>query len=118
MVQLSAHIEAVLHAAATETIYCSHGDGNVAAALRKPCDLTIAAGGDGTVADVVSAIEDTERPIAILALGGSNSIAHGLGVSGEWRAVPRRWALDSWVTLDRCESDGPGATSASWKHLP
>lgn len=100
-------IEAVLHAAGIETIYCAHGEEDLAAALQTPCDLIIAAGGDGTVADVVSALETVERPIAILPLGGSNNIAHALGVNGDWRELPRRWSLDESVPLDRCEADGP-----------
>lgn len=100
-------IEAVLHAAGIETIYCAHGEEDLAEFLRTPCDVVIAAGGDGTVADVVSALEDTDRPIAILALGGSNNIGHALGVDGDWRDVPKRWSLDAWTRLDRCEADGP-----------
>lgn len=100
-------IEAALYDAGIETVYCAHGDEDLGAALRTPVDFIIAAGGDGTVADVVSAIEDPDRLIAILPLGGSNNIAHALGVDGLWRDLPRRWSLDSWTRLDRCEADGP-----------
>lgn len=100
-------IEAVLREAGIETVYCAHGDEDLTAALSEPLDLIIAAGGDGTVADVVSALEDADRPIAILPLGGSNNIAHALGVNGPWRDLPRRWSLDAWTQLDRCEADGP-----------
>lgn len=100
-------IEAVIHAAGIETEYCAHGDEDLVAALKQPFDLVIAAGGDGTVSDVVSSIDDTDRPIAILPLGGSNNIAHALGVDGRWQDLPRRWSLDKWVTLNRCEASGP-----------
>ncbi|MFN3817852.1 diacylglycerol/lipid kinase family protein [Blastomonas sp.] len=100
-------IEAVLHDVGIETIYCAHAQDDLADALRRPVDLVIAAGGDGTVADVVASLEDTGRPIAILPLGGSNNIAHALGVGGPWHDLPRRWSLDAWTRLDRCEADGP-----------
>lgn len=100
-------IEAALQEVGIGTIYCAHNDENLPAALRQPVDFIIAAGGDGTVAAVVSALEDTDRPIAILPLGGSNNIAHALGVEGPWRDLPRRWSLDAWTRLDRCEADGP-----------
>ncbi|MFD1104785.1 diacylglycerol/lipid kinase family protein [Sphingobium olei] len=100
-------IEAVLGAAGIDTIYCAHGDEDLAVALQAPVDFIIAAGGDGTVADVVSEIENADRPIAILPLGGSNNIAHALGVDGPWRDLPGRWSIDQWTWLDRCEADGP-----------
>lgn len=100
-------IEAVLHEAGIEAVYCAHNCDDLAKAMRQPVDLVIAAGGDGTVADVVSSIEDTSCPIAILPLGGSNNIAHALGVDGPWRDLPRRWSLDAWTRLDRGEADGP-----------
>lgn len=102
-----AAIEAVLHDTGIETVYCAHGDEDLTAALRTPVDFIIAAGGDGTVADVVSALEQVDCPIAILPLGGSNNIAHALGVDGPWRDLPQRWSLKAWTRLDRCEADGP-----------
>lgn len=100
-------IEAVVRAAGIEPLYCAHGEEDLAAALASSVDLIIAAGGDGTVADVVSALETTETPIGILPLGGSNNIAHTLGVNGEWRGIPARWSLAHWKRLDRCDADGP-----------
>ncbi len=102
-----AAIERVLRAAGIDSDYCAHGEDDLSAAIRRPYDLIIAAGGDGTVADVVSEIVETDMPIAILPLGGSNNIANALGVDGEWEELPARWALGNWVRLDRCEADGP-----------
>lgn len=102
-----AEIEAVLRQAGIEPTYCAHGEEDLAQALADPFDLVIAAGGDGTVADVVSALERIDRPIAILPLGGSNNIAQALGVNGDWRILSSRWALDRWTRLDRCEANGP-----------
>ncbi|RVT93007.1 diacylglycerol/lipid kinase family protein [Sphingomonas crocodyli] len=100
-------IEAVLRQADIEPIYCAHGEDDLAKALETPVDLIIAAGGDGTVADVVSTLARIEAPIGILPLGGSNNIANAVGVDGDWRDIPRRWALEHWARLDRCEADGP-----------
>ena len=100
-------IEAVLADAGFETVYCDHGDEDLDAALAGSFDLVIAAGGDGTVADVVSSLERVEVPIAILPLGGSNNIANALGVEGDWRTLPCRWSVQRWTWLDRCEADGP-----------
>lgn len=49
-------IEAVLHKVGIETDYCAHDEENLAAALRIPVALII----DGTLADVVSALEDAD----------------------------------------------------------
>lgn len=100
-------IEAVLRAAGIEPVYCAHGDEDLTAALAGDHALVIAAGGDGTVADVVSTLVAVDRPVAILPLGGSNNIAHALGVNGDWRNLPALWALDRWTRLDRCEANGP-----------
>ncbi|TZG29590.1 diacylglycerol/lipid kinase family protein [Sphingomonas montanisoli] len=102
-----AEIEAVLRDAAIEPLYCAHGEDDLAEALQTTVDLVIAAGGDGTVADVVSTLDRTAIPIGILPLGGSNNIANAAGVDGEWRAIPRAWNINRWRRLDRCEADGP-----------
>ena len=100
-------IEEALRRAGIETDYCAHGDDDLTAALAGDYDLVIAAGGDGTVADVVSALDKTDMPIGILPLGGSNNIANALGVDGDWRTIPASWSQDRWLRLDRCEADGP-----------
>ncbi|PZQ50260.1 MAG: diacylglycerol kinase [Novosphingobium pentaromativorans] len=102
-----ADIEAVLQAAGMRTLYCAHGKDDLDAALASPFDLVVCAGGDGTLAHVASSLEQVERPIGVLPLGGSNNIAHALDVEGDWRDLPRRWSLDRWTLLDRCEADGP-----------
>lgn len=102
-----AEIEEVLRSVGIQSDYCSHKDEKLSAALCGEFDLIIAAGGDGTVTDVVSELHNTEKPIGILPLGGSNNIANALGVDGDWRTVPSRWSLGRWTRLDRCGVDGP-----------
>lgn len=100
-------IEAAIRAAGMHTRYCAHGEDDLEAALASSFDLVVCAGGDGTLAHIASCLGDTERPIGVLPLGGSNNIAHSLGVEGDWRDLPRQWSLSRWTMLDRCEADGP-----------
>lgn len=76
----AAEIEAVLRSTGVERIYCAHGNKDLTALMRGSFDFVIAARCDGTVADVVSQLEDLERPIGILSLRGSNNIANVPGV--------------------------------------
>lgn len=102
-----AEIEAVIRAAGIRTRYCAHGEDDLEGALASSFDLIVCAGGDGTLAHIASSLGNTERPIGVLPLGGSNNIAHALGVEGDWRDLPRQWSLSRWTKLDRCEADGP-----------
>jgi len=51
-------------------------------ALRKPVDVIIAAGGDGTVHKTAWKIIDNGIPLAILPLGTENNLARSLGFVG------------------------------------
>src|SRR5689334_23824174 len=51
-------------------------------AFKKPVDLVIAAGGDGTVHKTAWQIIDTGLPLAILPLGTANNLARSLGFTG------------------------------------
>jgi len=51
-------------------------------AFRKPVDLIIAAGGDGTVHKTAWQIMDSGIPLAILPLGTANNLACSLGFTG------------------------------------
>jgi diacylglycerol kinase family enzyme len=44
------------------------------------CDVLVAAGGDGTVSDVINAIDTHDQPIAYLPLGTGNALASALGL--------------------------------------
>lgn len=52
-----------------------------------PADLLLAAGGDGTVAEVVAAALDTDLPTGILPLGTANAVAAELGLPMNWEAA-------------------------------
>jgi diacylglycerol kinase family enzyme len=51
-------------------------------AFKKPADLIIAAGGDGTVHKIAWQIIDSGIPLAILPLGTANNLARSLGFIG------------------------------------
>jgi diacylglycerol kinase family enzyme len=51
-------------------------------AFKKPVDLIIAAGGDGTVHKTAWQIVDSGIPLAILPLGTANNLARSLGFTG------------------------------------
>jgi diacylglycerol kinase (ATP) len=48
-------------------------------ALKKPTDLVLAAGGDGTVVKIAFRLVDTGIPLSVLPLGTANNLARSLG---------------------------------------
>ena len=51
-------------------------------ALKKPADLVLVAGGDGTVGKVGRELIDTGIPMSVLPLGTANNLARSLGFIG------------------------------------
>jgi diacylglycerol kinase (ATP) len=70
---------AALKKAGHRTIYQSTKKRGWEKALKKPTDLVLSAGGDGTVAKVGRKLIDTGIPLAILPLGTANNLARSLG---------------------------------------
>jgi diacylglycerol kinase (ATP) len=62
--------------------YQSSKVGELTAALSRPCDLIIVAGGDGTVAKAITQMPNRSVPIAILPFGTANNIATSFGIGG------------------------------------
>jgi diacylglycerol kinase (ATP) len=65
---------------------------NWRAAIMPHHDLVVAAGGDGTVRRVASALVGQPTPMAILPMGTANNIATSFGLAGlETAQVIERW---------------------------
>lgn len=56
--------------------------GQCARELAGKCDVLVAAGGDGTLSDVINSISTARTTIAYLPLGSGNSVAYALGLKG------------------------------------
>jgi diacylglycerol kinase (ATP) len=61
-----------------------------AALARREFHLVLAAGGDGTVAEVMAAAHERGIPMAIVPLGTANIVARELGLPAGWRKATRR----------------------------
>jgi YegS/Rv2252/BmrU family lipid kinase len=61
-----------------------------AALARRDFQLVLAAGGDGTVAEVMAAAHQRSLPMGIVPLGTANIVARELGLPAGWRRATRR----------------------------
>ena len=58
--------------------------------LSTKCDVLVAAGGDGTLSDVINAVDTSKIPIAFLPLGTGNAMQHALNYKGNLSDIARR----------------------------
>lgn len=70
---------AALANAGHHAIYKSTENSDYKKALKKPVDLVLAAGGDGTVGKVGRELIDSGIPLGVLPLGTANNLARSLG---------------------------------------
>src|SRR5216110_2069328 len=70
---------AALANAGHHAIYQSTKKSDYKKALKKPADLVLAAGGDGTVGKVGCELIDSGIPLGVLPLGTANNLARSLG---------------------------------------
>jgi diacylglycerol kinase (ATP) len=71
-----------LRRAGIAAAYQSSKVGELTAALTESVDLIVVAGGDGTVAKVLTQMPDRNVPVAILPVGTANNIANSFGIEG------------------------------------
>ena len=76
--------------------------------LDDDVDLVVAAGGDGTVRSVASALVGRGLPLTILPLGTANNIASSMGIGGDPESL-----VASWASAVRRAAD-VGVASAPW----
>jgi len=88
--------------------YVSVKNGDVEKALEKRTDLIVIAGGDGTIAEVVTKLPNRSVPIALFPLGTANNIARSLGIAGTPQELVETWKIDNTHPLDI------GLVKASW----
>lgn len=80
---------------------------DLAAALNRPVDLVVVAGGDGTVLRVVAQLAHPEVPLLILPLGTANNIAATFKVTGDPRELIAGWCHARRVKLAVGTAVGP-----------
>ncbi len=93
-------ILAALKLAGYEPSYVSVKDDDFKKTLADSADLIVAAGGDGTIASVLIALQDRSRPVAILPLGTANNFARSLGIAGTPQELVETWTLDRYVDVN------------------
>jgi diacylglycerol kinase (ATP) len=99
---------AVLGDAGHDVRYRSSKDDDWKKALKKPADLVVVAGGDGTVARVMRRMVGRGIPVGLLPLGTANNIARSLGlVERPFEDLVRGWQEGRRVRLDVGIAAGP-----------
>lgn len=92
--------------------YHSVKDDGVGRVLKKPGDVVVVAGGDGTVGKIGAQLRGRDVPLAILPLGTANNIARALGLHGNHEQLIRALAGSHVVKLDVGVARGP------WGEMP
>jgi diacylglycerol kinase family enzyme len=77
------------------------------AAIGRPAELIVAAGGDGTVARVAAAARPEGPPIAILPCGTANNLAKALGGWRPLEELVSRWRTASTRPFYPIDAEGP-----------
>ena len=101
-------ILAAMKLAGFDVRYVSVKADDVKEALEKKADLIVIAGGDGTIAEVLTRLPNRSVPVALLPLGTANNIARSLGIAGTPQELVETWKLDNTHPLD------VGIVKASW----
>lgn len=76
----------------------------------RPCDLVVAAGGDGTVATVAREVARRRVPMAMLPIGTANNVALDFGWTGTFDEIIGGWQLDRACDADLGIARGPFGT--------
>jgi diacylglycerol kinase family enzyme len=103
-------ILAALELAGHTVRYVSTKSDNFQSEIEKAdADFIVAAGGDGTVAEIIARLGNRSLPIGILPLGTANNIARSLAIAGEPQILVETWNLKRTRRLDIGRIDGPVA---------
>ncbi|HYD06671.1 MAG TPA: diacylglycerol kinase family protein [Reyranella sp.] len=74
-------------------------------------DFIVAAGGDGTIAEIIARLGNRKLPIGILPLGTANNIARSLAIAGEPQILVETWNIERTRRLDIGHIEGPDGTA-------
>ena len=85
--------------AGIEAAYCSTTDEGWRTCLAAATGIVVAAGGDGTVGRVATALPNRDVRMGILPLGSANNVARSLGVFGEVEALVAGFAAAGETNL-------------------
>lgn len=99
----------LLRRAGHEVRYRSAKEAGWKRALKKPAELVVVAGGDGTVGRVVRRIAGRGIPMAVLPTGTANNIARSLGQHER----PLEELVSGWETAGRAKLD-VGVAKGPW----
>jgi diacylglycerol kinase family enzyme len=74
--------------------------------LAGKCDVLVVAGGDGSLSDVINAINTRERPIAYIPLGSGNAMSYALHLRGGVAEAATRIKEGTIRNFDLIQCDG------------
>lgn len=101
-------LKKLLRRAGHEVRYRSAKEPGWKEALKKPADLVVVAGGDGTIGRVVRRMPGRDVPVALLPSGTANNIARSLGqLERPFEELVRGWENARQMRLDVGVARGP-----------
>jgi len=93
-----------------ETHRAGHAEALAREAARGGASMVVAAGGDGTIAEVANGLMGTGARLGVIPLGTANVLAHELGLPFAPRAVAAALAFGRTRTLWPGVARGPGSS--------
>ncbi len=93
-----------------ETQRAGHAESLAREAAQRGEHLVVAAGGDGTIAEVANGLMGSGARLGVIPLGTANVLAHELGLAFAPRPVAAALAFGRTRTLWPGQANGPGGT--------
>lgn len=90
-----------------ETHRAGHAESLAREAVRRGADIVVAAGGDGTIAEVANGLMGSSARLGVIPLGTANVLAHELGLPFAPKAVAAALAFGRTRTLWPGQANGP-----------